>query len=452
MYSSHGSLIAVACWVKQQAIWAGIDATVTIPQKTVVYRPSDKLLAVFVAILAGAQGLVEVNTTLRADKGLCVAFDLPGWPDQSTLSETVSACTIETVTAMRTCLRAIYQQHGRAMRHRMEDGLLILDVDLTGLPCGAQAEDATKGYFSEAPGRRGRQLGRVIAAGYGEVVTQALYPGKKQLTQAFAPLVTAAEQTLHLDQDATRRQNVLLRVDAGAGTAEQIDWAFDRGYHMLTKLKSHQRTQKLARSVVTWSADPKVPGRSVGHIEQPHVFAQPTIQIAIRSQREHKGKLVTTTRVLVTDLDEHRVMTLAGQACGGAPTKEQVALAVAHAYDQRGGGIETENRQDKQGLGLTKRNKKSVTAQEMLVLLAELAHNVLVWVQHDLGQTEPRCRQYGLQRLVRDVLQIPGTFSRIPFSRRYRLTLSRDHPLSKLLLRPLQLLAGSKLVVNLGEI
>lgn len=94
---------------------------------------------------------------------------------------------------MRSCLRTIYQQHGQAMRHRSDGGLLILDVDLMGLPCGDQAQEATKGYFSEQPGRRARQLGRVIAPAYAEVVTEALYLGKKQLTQAFAPLVEAAE-------------------------------------------------------------------------------------------------------------------------------------------------------------------------------------------------------------------------------------------------------------------
>jgi hypothetical protein len=452
MYSSHGSLIVVAAWEKRNAIWAGVEANVVIPQKTVIYRPTDKLRAVFVAILAGAHGLVEVNTRFRADNGLRVAFDLPGWPDQSTLSETLSACTPEAVTAMRTCLRTIYQQHGRAMQHRVADGLLILDVDLTGLPCGVQGEEATKGYFSEERGRRGRQLGRVIAPTYAEVVTEALYAGNKQLTHTFQFLVEAAEQTLHLDCDESRRHDVLLRVDAGAGTEEQINWALGRGYHVLTKLKSHQRTQKLIRSVTTWYSDPKVPGRSVGHVEQPYAFAQATIQIAIRSMRERQGKPVTTTRVLVTDLSDRQVMTIAREPCRESPTSEQVALAVAHAYDQRGGGVETENRQDKQGLGLTKRNKKKFPAQEMLVLLAELAHNILIWVRQELAQEEPRCQELGIQRLVRDLFQIPAKLSHIPFSRRYRLTLSRDHPLSRRFVRPLQIVAGSKLVVNLGEI
>jgi hypothetical protein len=445
-------LIPVALWMKEQQIWQAVEAAVSIPQKTLCYRPTDKLFAVLVAILGGIQGLSEVNTRLRPDRALCTAFGFHHWPDQSTLSETISACTAETVAAMRTCLRTIYQQHSRAMHHRPEDGLLILDVDLTGLPCGARAEQATKGYFSDEPGRRGRQLGRVIASPYAEVVTQTLYPGRKQLTQAFTPLVTAAEAILQLDQDQSRRARVLLRVDAGAGTEREIDWALARGYHLLTKLKSYQRTQKLEHSVVTWYSDPKVSSRTVGWVEQPHAFARPTTQVAVRSTRERKGKQVTTTRILVTDLSPCDILTIAGQPCSASPTAEQVALAVAHAYDQRGGGAETENRQDKQGLGLTKRNKKEFAAQQMLVLLAELAHNILIWVRHELAQEEPCCQRLGIQRLVRDLFQIPGKLSRIPFSRKYRLTLSRNHPLSRRVARPLQMLAGSKLVVNLGEI
>ena len=88
----------------------------------------------------------------------------------------------------------------------------------------------------------------------------------------------------------------------------------------------------------------------------------------------------------------------------------------------------------------------------MLVLLAELAHNVLIWVRQELAQEEPRYLELGIQRLARDLFHIPGKLNRIPFSHRYRLTLSRAHPLSRALVGPLRLLAGSKLVVNLGEI
>jgi hypothetical protein len=51
-------------------------------------------------------------------------------------------------------------------------------------------------------------------------------------------------------------------------------------------------------------------------------------------------------------------------------------LAIAHSYDQRGGGCETSFQGDKQGLG--KRNKKRFEAQQMLVQLGALAHNVFL--------------------------------------------------------------------------
>jgi hypothetical protein len=44
----------------------------------------------------------------------------------------------------------------------------------------------------------------------------------------------------------------------------------------------------------------------------------------------------------------------------------------------RGGGVETAFKDDKQGLGITKRNKKRFEAQQMVMLLNLLAHNVLM--------------------------------------------------------------------------
>lgn len=60
---------------------------------------------------------------------------------------------------------------------------------------------------------------------------------------------------------------------------------------------------------------------------------------------------------------------LLGQAVPTSPTDEQVLIAALHFYDLRGGGLETQNKSDKQGLGLSHRNKHRFTAQEMLVLI-----------------------------------------------------------------------------------
>ena len=50
-------------------------------------------------------------------------------------------------------------------------------------------------------------------------------------------------------------------------------------------------------------------------------------------------------------------------------------------YDGRSGVPESSFCQDNQGLGMRKRRKKSFVAQQMLVLLNQLAHNLIRWVQ-----------------------------------------------------------------------
>src|SRR5207247_3474205 len=100
-------------------------------------------------------------------------------------------------------------------RHDYVADWQFLDVDMTGMPCGRKAAFATKGYFANERNRRGRQLGRVLASRYGEVVIDRLFDGKTQLTTALVPLVEAAEQTLELDDP--KRVRTILRVDAGRG-------------------------------------------------------------------------------------------------------------------------------------------------------------------------------------------------------------------------------------------
>jgi hypothetical protein len=59
-------------------------------------------------------------------------------------------------------------------------------------------------------------------------------------------------------------------------------------------------------------------------------------------------------------------------------------------------------------LALIKRRKKSLTGQEMLVLLSQLAHNFIIWAKAQLVTHESGFKQYGICRWVRDILSIPG--------------------------------------------
>ncbi|MEW6737599.1 MAG: hypothetical protein AB1489_40330 [Acidobacteriota bacterium] len=87
---------------------------------------------------------------------------------------------------------------------------------------------------------------------------------------------------------------------------------------------------------------------------------------------------------------------------------DAVLRAYVHLYDKRAGAIEISIKEDKQGIGITKRRKKRFAAQQMVMLLSALAHNVIIWSRHWLARISPRFLQFGILRMIRDVYSIPG--------------------------------------------
>ena len=73
-FTPCAALAALGCHLRRLDLFAPIRAQVRIAQKTVTHTPADKLYDAFIAILAGAHGLVEVNTRLRSDPALQLAF------------------------------------------------------------------------------------------------------------------------------------------------------------------------------------------------------------------------------------------------------------------------------------------------------------------------------------------------------------------------------------------
>lgn len=408
-YSARASLVAVGMRFRQMGVWSVIGEHVHIRQKVLRHTPLEKLLDCLLNILAGGQGLVETNTRVRPDRALQLAFGRRTCAEQSTISDTLNACTTANVAEMRTAIALILQQHGCSYRHSYEQDWQLLDVDMTGMPAGRAGEEVTKGYFAGEKNRRGRQLGRVLASWYEEILVDRLYNGRRQLNSCLPELVLAAEDVLGLD--SRQRQRTIVRIDGGGGEDEHINWLLDRDYSVLVKVKNWRRAAKLAASVTNWYVDPKVADREVGWVEQPHSYARPTRQLALRKQKKNGA---WSYHVLVCSLTDAMLFRLCEQPLPAQLQPQDVLFAALHAYDRRGGGLETQNRGDKQGLGLAQRNKQRFAAQEMLVLLAQLAHNLVIWTRNDLAHVDPRLEKYGIQRTVRDALQIPARSTLIP--------------------------------------
>ena len=444
----RASLAVLGLKLQQLDLFGPIRDQIHIRQKTVHHTPADKLYDALITILAGAHGLVEVNTRRRSDPALQAAFGRTACAEQSVIQQTLDACDTTTVTQMRHALTTIYRRHSRGFGHDYQAAWQLLDVDMMGLPCGPKAAFATQGYFAKQRNRRGRQVGRVLVTHYGELVVDEVFAGTTQLTAALQTLVAAAATTL--DRAADSRARTIVRVDAGGGSLDDVNWLLAQGYQILVKEYSGKRARKLATSVTDWVADPHVAGREVGWVAVAgDDYVRPVVRVAVRCRKKN-GQW--GTGVLITTLDPAAVLELAGMATDQAADPTTVLLAYAYAYDQRGGGIETANKDDKQGVGIGKRNKKRFEAQQMVVWLGTLAHNILVWARQWLAESVPQVRRFGLKRMVRDLLQINGLVERDSTGRIVRIVLNHAHYYAQRLAAALQaLVAPAHIAVTLGE-
>jgi hypothetical protein len=137
------------------------------------YAPWEKLIDATLVILAGGTSMRQVDTLIRPDKALQLAFGRWQCASSSEIQKSLDLCDAEAVSSLQAANKRLYQQYGNAMRHPFTKKPLVLDVELTGLLASKHAEESTKGYFANRRGQTGRQLCRLIATDYQEIVMQA---------------------------------------------------------------------------------------------------------------------------------------------------------------------------------------------------------------------------------------------------------------------------------------
>lgn len=447
-YSGFSSLALLGVWTCKKGIWGDMNQ-ITILQKVIKYTPNDKLKDCFMNIMAGGHGIVEINNLIRTDKGLQLCFGRSGCGEQSTISETLNACTEKNIDECRGALKQIYKKNSYGYRHNYKAKCQVLDIDTSAMLAGKQAEGATKGYFSGHKNRRGRQLGRVIAYWYDEIVSEKLYSGTIQLEKNLIELVKMAENVL--DMNEKRRRHTIIRTDAGGGTDADINFSLGQNYYLMSKMKNWQRTCKMVKTVTTWLPVPQLPDHECGWVGEPHQYVRPTRQLAMRWPKKEKGGW--NYCVLVFNLPNKLIFELAGVPKPKKPKPVDLITTIINAYDLRGGGIETSLKNSKQGLGLNKRNKKLFHAQEMLVLIAQLAYNVVTWFQKELAANSKIIASFRTMRMIRDVFRISGMLVFDAQNNLVMITLNQSHKLAKPFCETWkEYFARSKLSLNLGKI
>ena len=450
LFTPRAALAALGIKLAKLDLFAPIRNQVKIKQKTVRYSPDQKLYTAFLNILAGGKKMVELNKLVRADFALQQTFIGVVGAEQSVVQTTLDACSEINLVQMHQAIQDIFRTYSHAYKHDYQKEWQLLDVDMTGAPCGKKAALATKGYFAnQRRNRRGRQIGRVLATTHREIVVDRLYTGTAQLNNSLGDLIAATEQVLGLEEK--HRQRTIWRIDAGGGSLNDVNKLLARDYQVHCKDYSAQRTRNLTKSVKEWFRDPLHGDREVGWVTlESGDYVRPIRRIALRFK---KANGQWGEAVIISTLPGEDVQKLAGEAVSEASDQKASALAYVHFYDQRGGGIETEFKEDKAGLGLSSRNKKSFWGQAMVVQLGTLAHNVLIWARDWLSEGQPKLSQYGIKRMVRDLLTISGVVLSDNEGKVWVVILNRSDNYAKLVKAGLaKLLAVEHVAVVLGQI
>jgi hypothetical protein len=216
---------------------------------------------------------------------------------------------------------------------------------------------------------------------YQETLWSALYPGNRHSTYCLQPAVLAVESLFEFTP--TQRRRVAWRLDGGFGSDENLAWLLARDYQVLAKGASNRRAEALARQVQRW--DPAPSDCWLAWVPTPVAFERPVQTLVkrrlVKGQFRHSYYFSTLT----------------------VPSKTMLM----QCYNDRGGAETEMFRADKSGLHLSHRRKHRMNAQEGLVLLTDLAHNLLADFEHRAlaGTT---FAGYGPKRIVRDLLAIPG--------------------------------------------
>lgn len=210
-----------------------------------------------------------------------------------------------------------------------------------------------------------------------------------------------------LDLARYRRQRVLWRLDGGFGTFGNLQWLLARDYQVLSKGFSSRAAHALAKAVTRWT-----PFDDHWIARVPCPFATNREVTVWLLRRREGGRFVYNYYVTTLRLP---------------------SLAEAmRAYQRRGGAEIEQFRNDKQGLHLSMRRKRSLVAQQALILLTDLAHNLLADF-HTVALAGTQFSSFAPKRIVRDLLGIPGSLT-WPTPGDLHVALQRTHPYAAALL------------------
>ena len=390
-YTPSAFLVSALYWAEQQGFWQPFARLLSVPMKSVVYTPLQKVQTLIASIMIGCRYNKDINFRLVPDEVAASTLGMAHFPDQSQTNLLLRRMDKANVGE----LEAIHAEH----LHQFErfasptdtntdtedaerEGLLLVDIDQCGLIAnGKSYELSCKGYFPHRRGERGYQMGAAWLGRSHATLGLRLDAGNTHCSVRFRELVELSEG--RCPKSGVRRKMVY-RVDGGYGTQPQIRWMLATNRLFIAKAAT-TRPQK-------W-ADKVAPGQWQwvdGSVRVAEVEAGPHVRAIVCEVTPPGVEGRVEYSLLLTNL----------------PPQEFGAVALWHLYAGRQ-TIEAFFKMGRNVYGLGNLRSRSFHAIYAFLWLVFITHNLLQWVKQALFGGTP-LDGVGTRELVERVGRIPA--------------------------------------------
>ena len=409
--SSHGLIIPICKQIENWGIDKLLDKYVKIHQKVYYFTPNQKIVQVMASMMFGCEDNKRMNKVLREDNPeYSQYFGLPGWADQSVISDTFRALTVDNINQLESVWKEsleVTQTMGN-LRRKIESGEYItIDIDLTGDVCKSRDDPmVTKGYFPNKRGKTGRQKAWAYITGSHGMIQQLLAleygSGKMKLHHCLDSLLDSLLEKLitlfGLEKNKQLRRRIVIRTDAAGGSPRIIGILEKYGFSYFLKGYSYYVARKVCDAISEWQDIPDKEGGlfgigSMSYLPNLGKFCNPIPQLTVFGFRQSKDGKYENSHY-ITNVPDYSRLSVDGTLTG------------MWRYYHKRASIESSVKTERNILHTAHKRGRKFYASWGYLIVAAIAYNLLYLLRDMFFSSTPE-DDVGMKDFVRDAINIP---------------------------------------------
>jgi len=207
--TKFAGLATAVTWIKQQKLFSFMNH-IPVPMKTVKRTPRSKMEGLGVGIMSGVKCIRGINETTHRDKGLAKVLGRSSLADQSVLSELLNKFDERSIAKLRNGVVNTNKKKSQALKDLRRGYRVMIDIDMTDLPCCKKCEGAKKGYTTARKGTPVRQLSLTYASKHQELLAIHLHPGNTHCTDPLKKEIEGFERQYGITKKQRTRISALI--------------------------------------------------------------------------------------------------------------------------------------------------------------------------------------------------------------------------------------------------